>query len=32
MKKLFTLIVALVCAVCVNAQTTTTLWEGNTYI
>ena len=30
MKKLFTLIAALVCAVCVNAQTTTTLWEGNT--
>ena len=27
MKKLFTLIAALVCAVCVNAQTTTTLWE-----
>ena len=30
MKKLFTLIAALVCAVCINAQTTTTLWEGNT--
>ena len=29
MKKLFTLIVALVCAVCVNAQTRTTLWEGS---
>lgn len=30
MKKLFTLIAALVCAVCVNAQTTYTLWEGST--
>ena len=29
MKKLFTLIAALVCAVCVNAQTRTTLWEGS---
>lgn len=29
MKKLFTLIAAIMCAVCVNAQTTTTLWEGN---
>lgn len=29
MKKIFTLIAALVCAVCVNSQTTSTLWEGN---
>ena len=29
MRKLFTLIAALVCAVCVNAQTRTTLWEGS---
>ena len=29
MKKLFTLIAALVCSVCVNAQTRTTLWEGS---
>lgn len=28
MKKFFTLIAAMVCAVCVNAQTRTTLWEG----
>lgn len=29
MKKIFTLIAALVCAVCVNAQSRTTLWEGS---
>ena len=29
MKKLFTLIAVLFCAVCVNAQTRTTLWEGS---
>lgn len=29
MKKLFTLIAAIMCAVCVNAQTRTTLWEGS---
>lgn len=29
MKKIFTLIAALVCAVCINAQSRTTLWEGS---
>lgn len=29
MKKLFTLIAFALCAVCANAQTRTTLWEGS---